>query len=135
MKRLCNKLNKIISEKKEGFVDELNKLIEKNVFAKNGELMWDRAIAIDCNCNGIEMRRLVIETDLTMFVPSDDPVEHPGIKVTYKKNKIRTIEDLRKLLSEVQEMAKEEKAKAENDNEEYYFAGFLDCIDSIFKRL
>ena len=26
-KRICNKLNKLISEKKEGFIDEVNKII------------------------------------------------------------------------------------------------------------
>lgn len=136
MKRLCNKLNKILSEKKEGFVDELNKLIEENVFAKGGDMMWDREIAIDYGCDGIKMRELVLKTDWTEFCPSDDPKEHPGIVVKYKKNKIRTLEDARKLLADMQKTAQEKMSKLSNDKENlWYFTGQYDCIKEILSKL
>lgn len=136
MKRLCNKLNKILSEKKEGFVDELNRLIEENVFAKGGEMMWDREIAIHYGCDGIKMRELVLTTDLTEFCPSDDPEEHPGIVVKYKENKIHTLEDVRKLLIDMQKTAKEKMSTLSNDKENlWYFSGQYDCIKEILSKL
>ena len=136
MKRLCNKLNKILSEKKEGFKDELNKLIENNVFAKDYDMMWDREIAIDYGCDGVKMRELVLTTDLTEFVPSDDPIEHPGIVVRYKKTKPHTLEDVRKLLTDMQETAQKNISKLSNDKENlWYFTGQYDCIKEILSKL
>lgn len=83
MKRLCKKLNKIIAEKKEGFIDELNKLIA-DLYEQGGEMYWDRDIFIDCNGDDERMRDLVRKTDSVQFEPSDDPVEHPGVVIRYK---------------------------------------------------
>lgn len=87
MKRLCNKLNKIISEKKDGFIDELNKLMYEQVFQKGWQLYWDREIFIDCNGNEKTMKDLVRKSDLVKFEPSDDPTEHPGVVIRYKEQK------------------------------------------------
>ena len=84
MKRLCKKLNKIIAEKKEGFIDELNKLIA-DLYEQGGEMYWDRDIFINCNGDDERMRDLVRKTNLVQFEPSDDPDEHPGVVIRYKE--------------------------------------------------
>jgi len=82
-KRICNKLNKLISEKKEGFIDEVNKIIYE-LYQKGGEMYWDRDVWIDNNFDDKRCRDLVRKTDKVMFVPSDDEQEHPGIVIKYK---------------------------------------------------
>ena len=49
-KRICNKLNKLISEKKEGFIDEVNKIIYE-LYQKGGEMYWNREVWINNNCD------------------------------------------------------------------------------------
>ena len=84
MKQFCDRLNGILAEKKEGFVDTLN-LVMEEVTKNGGSLYWDRQVFLDCNCNEKRMRKMVRETDLVHFEPSDDPEEHPGVVVRYKK--------------------------------------------------
>ena len=82
-KRICNKLNKLISEKKEGFIDEVNKIIYE-LYQKGGEMFWNREVWIDNNCDDKKCRDLVRYTDKVMFVPSDDEEGHPGVVIKYK---------------------------------------------------
>lgn len=84
MRQLCRKLNKILSEKKEGFVDELNKLIA-DLYESGAQMYWDRDIFIDYNGDYEKMRELVKTTDKVKFEPSDDPTEHPGVVIRYKR--------------------------------------------------
>ena len=50
MQELCDKLNKLIFEKKEGFIDEVNKIIYE-LYQKGGEMYWNREVWIDNNCD------------------------------------------------------------------------------------
>ena len=86
-KSICNKLNKLISEKKDGFIDNINAIINE-LYQKGGALYWDRQIYIDCNSDDERMRSLVTRTDKVEFEPSDDPTEHPGVVVRYKKDRV-----------------------------------------------
>ena len=81
----CNKLNKILEnrpEKQDEFIAKINEIIDKEVFGCNGGLYWKRELFIDCGSD--ELCRKMIHTNKVMFVPSDDPVEHPGITLSYK---------------------------------------------------
>ena len=85
-KSTCDKLNKLLEnrpESKREFIDAVNEIIYKEVFQCNGSLYWNRELFIDCGTND-ELCRKMIHTDKVMFVPSDDPIEHPGITMTYK---------------------------------------------------
>ena len=82
----CKKLNKILEnrpESKNEFVSKINEIIYKEVFEYNGGLYWNRELFIDCGADD-ELCRKMIHTNKVMFVPSDDPIEHPGIMLTYK---------------------------------------------------
>lgn len=81
----CSKLNKILEnrpEKQDEFITKINEIIDKEVFECNGDLYWNRELFI--NCGSDELCRKMIHTNKVMFVPSDDPVEHRGITLTYK---------------------------------------------------
>lgn len=81
----CSKLNKILEnrpEKQDEFITKINEIIDKEVFECNGDLYWNRELFI--NCGSDELCRKMIHTNKVMFVPSDDPVEHCGITLTYK---------------------------------------------------
>ena len=85
-KHTCNKLNKILDnrpESKSEFSYKINEIIYNEVFQRGGDLYWDRELFIDCGCND-ELCRKMIHTDKVMFVPSDDPIEHPGITMCLK---------------------------------------------------
>ncbi len=82
-KQICNKLNKLISEKKESFIDEVNKIIYE-LYQRGGEMYWDREVWIDNNFDDKKCKDLVRYTDKVMFFPSDDPGEHPGVVIRYK---------------------------------------------------
>ena len=85
-KELCDFLNNILSVHKENFVNELNDLLYEYKIFEGDQLYWDHELWIDCNFDDIDARNLVVEhPELVMFVPSDDPKEHPGVVVTYKK--------------------------------------------------
>ncbi len=85
-KRTCNKLNKILDnrpENKSEFIDTINEIIDKEVFECNGGLYWNQELFIDCRADDVLCQKM-IHTNKVMFVPSDDPAEHPGITLTYK---------------------------------------------------
>lgn len=85
-KRTCNKLNKILENRPENqkeFIDKINEIIYNEVFLCGGDLYWNRELFIDCGTDD-ELCRKMIHTNKVMFVPAVDPVEHPGITLTYK---------------------------------------------------
>jgi hypothetical protein len=85
-KKTCNKLNKFLENRPESqieFIDTINEIIYKEVFERNGDLYWNRELFIDCGADD-ELCRKMIHTNKVMFVPSDDPIEHTGITLTYK---------------------------------------------------
>lgn len=85
-KRTCNKLNKILDNRTESrseFIDTINEIIFKEVFECDGDLYWNRELFIDCGTDD-ELCQKMIHTNKVMFVPTDDPDEHPGITLTYK---------------------------------------------------
>lgn len=84
MESLCKKLNTLIQNKKDGFINEVNTLIEE-LYDNGCAMYWDRKIFIDCNFNEKKMRDLVKSSDLVQFEPSDDPEEHPGVVIRYKR--------------------------------------------------
>lgn len=85
-KRTCSKLNKILENRPESqseFINTINEIIYKEVFNCKGGLYWNRELFIDCGTDA-ELCRKMIYTNKVMFVPTDDPIEHPGITLTYK---------------------------------------------------
>ena len=97
----CKKLNKILFERKDGFRDELNAVINK-VYEKGGCLYWDREIYIDCNGDDEKMRALVTGGADVCFEPSDDPEEHPGVTVNYIRHNHNCMDekDIQRLIEE-----------------------------------
>lgn len=84
-KSVCKKLNKILSEKKEDYVDEINKIMDEDVFAKGGELYFDRDVYLSYDCDSEKVRSVVREKpEHVQFEPSDDIDEHPGVTVRFK---------------------------------------------------
>ena len=83
MDATCQKLNKLITEKKEGFVDEVKTVIS-DLKTKGKKLYWHNAVFFGCNCNLQKMKNLIRDTNLVQFEPSDDQEKHPGIVVKYK---------------------------------------------------
>ena len=81
-KSTCTELNKIL-EIREEFIGKINEIIYKEVFQKGGSLYWSRELFIDCETSD-ELCRKMINTNKVMFVPTDDPIEHLGITLTYK---------------------------------------------------
>lgn len=82
----CSKLNKILenrSENQEEFINTINEIIYNEVFQCGGCLYWNRELFIDCHTDD-ELCRKMIYTNKVMFIPTDDPIEHPGITLTYK---------------------------------------------------
>lgn len=85
-KRTCNKLNKILENRPESrseFIDTINEIIYNEVFNCKGGLYWNRELFIDCGTDA-ELCRKMIHTNKVIFVPTNDPIEHPGITLTYK---------------------------------------------------
>lgn len=85
-KRTCNKLNKILDNRPESqseFIDTINEIIYNEVFQSGGSIYWSRELFIDCGGDDVLCRKM-IHTNKVMFIPSDDPTEHPGITMTYK---------------------------------------------------
>lgn len=84
-KSVCKKLNKILSERKEGYIDELNKIIDEEVWAEGGELYFDRDVYLSYDCDSEKVRSVVREKpEQVQFEPSEDLDEHPGITLRYK---------------------------------------------------
>ena len=85
IKKACKVLNEAILKKEPGFLDIVN-LTMNQIYQEGGGLYWDRDIFIDCNGGEDErMRDLVRKSDKVFFEPSDDPGEHPGVVVRYKR--------------------------------------------------
>lgn len=83
--RTCDKINKLLSEGKENLVDELNEIMYKEVFQKEGGLYFDRELFISLECDDDKVRSFVVENPKkVIFENSDDPVEHPGVVVRFK---------------------------------------------------
>ena len=84
-KSVCKKLNKILSERKEGYIDELNKIIDEEVWAEGGELYFDRDVYLSYDCDSEKVRSVVREKpEHVQFEPSEDLDEHPGVTVRFK---------------------------------------------------
>ena len=86
MEDICKNLNKLIDEKKDGFIDEVNAIIAK-VYEDGGAMYWDREIFIDFNGDDEKMKDLVRKSNKVHFFQSDDPTEHKGVVVGYKNPK------------------------------------------------
>lgn len=81
----CNKLNNILSDLSEDYILKINLIIDKEVFYEGGGLYWDRELFIDCYGDDNLCKKLVrTHPEQVMFVPTGDPIEHPGIKLAYK---------------------------------------------------
>jgi hypothetical protein len=74
---------RIALKNREEFISTINNIIFNEVFSKGGSLYWGRELFIGCDGSD-ELCQKMIHTDKVMFVPSDDPIEHPGITMTYK---------------------------------------------------
>lgn len=84
MNAICKKLNNLITEKKEGFVDEVKSIIAD--LANDGKkLYWNNKVFFDCKCNLRKLKELVRDTDLVQFEPSDDQENYPGVVIKYKE--------------------------------------------------
>ena len=65
--------------------DQINDIIYREVFQKDGELSIHRQLYIENGFDTDKAKKLIkTETDKVMFIPSDDPTEHPGITFIYK---------------------------------------------------
>lgn len=87
IEKLCETLNRHIPIKHEGDRDIINDLIN-NMMRKveHSNLYWDRAVFIFYSGHYEEMREMVLHSGQAEFVPSDDPEEHPGIVVRFRKD-------------------------------------------------
>ena len=91
-KKLCKKLNKLLPVKSPDDVNKINAWIYKEYLEyhkKHDEypkwdLYFDRELFINCGCDNDKVRSFSLHSGETMFYPSDDPDEHPGIVVRYK---------------------------------------------------
>ena len=83
-KKICKVLNKAIAEKKEGF-EEVVKTTINQMFQDGGDLYYDRELFIDYNGDYNKMKELVFSSNFVEFTPTEDPQEHPGITLRYKK--------------------------------------------------
>ena len=83
-KSVCKKLNKILSERKEGFIDKINKIMKEEVFDKGGDLYFDRDVYLKYDCDDEKVRSCVRKSKHVQFEPTDDPEEHPGVTVRFK---------------------------------------------------
>lgn len=85
MKRLCEELNKHLPCKSQKDVDALTKLLQENIDAYPERcIYWSREIYIDAGLNEDQCMNILIYSDNVLFVPSEDPIEHPGIVVRYR---------------------------------------------------
>ena len=55
------------------------------------DIHWDRELYIDCNGDYDKLRDMVANSDKVMFEPTDDPKEHPGVRITYKPNYLQRV--------------------------------------------
>ena len=85
MKELCDKLNAHLPCKSQADVDELTRLLRENIDSDPDlHIYWSRGIYIDAGLDKDKCTLIMIHSDNIVFVPSEDPVEHPGVVVRYK---------------------------------------------------
>ena len=85
MKELCDKLNAHLPCKSQADVDELTRLLRENIDSDPDlHIYWSREIYIDAGFDKDKCTLIMINSDNVVFVPSEDPVEHPGVVVRYK---------------------------------------------------
>lgn len=83
--KVCDRLNEILGDKPDNFIEQVNDIIYKEVFQKGGDLYVNRQLYIENEFDIDKVKKLIkTETDKVMFIPSDDPTEHPGITFIYK---------------------------------------------------
>ena len=84
-KKVCDRLNEILGDKPDNFIDQVNDIIYEEVFQKGGDLYVNRQLYIENGFDIEKAKKLIkTETGKVMFIPSDDPAEHPGITFIYK---------------------------------------------------
>ena len=85
MQDLCDNLNKHLPCKNQEDVDALTKLLQDGIDNDpDKHIYWSREIYIDAGMNENRCLNILIHSPNVMFVPSEDPVEHPGVVVRYK---------------------------------------------------
>ncbi len=85
--KVCDRLNEILSDKPDNFVDQVNDIIYREVLQKGGDLYIHRQLYIENGFDTEKAKKLIrTETSKVMFMPSSpfDMVEHPGITFIYK---------------------------------------------------
>lgn len=83
---VCDELNGVLDDRQGDYVSTINDIIRKKVFNRGGSLYWDRELFIDCYGDDNLCRTLIrTQPDEVMFIPTFDPVEHPGITFKYKE--------------------------------------------------
>ena len=82
---LCNKLNRHLPCQSQTDVDELTRLLQENIEAiPKRNIYWSREIYIDAGFKDDKCLDILIHSNRVSFVPSEDPVKHPGVVVRYK---------------------------------------------------
>ena len=83
--QVCDRLNSILDSRPDDFIDQVNDIIYEEVFQKEGDLYVNRQLYIENGFDTDKAKKLIrTETGKVMFIPSDDPAEHPGITFIYK---------------------------------------------------
>ena len=85
MQELCNELNKHLPCMNQEDVDALTRLLQEHIDSfPERHIYWSREIYIDAGFDKDKCTLIMIHSDNVVFVPSEDPVEHPGVVVRYK---------------------------------------------------
>ena len=134
LKSICKKLNKLITDKEDGFIDKVNELIYE-MHKNGGGLYWDRNVLISCNGDEDKMKELVRNSDLVEFVVTDDPEEHPGVKVKYKEDIISDIHDMKSLLTSMKEEIEQKKIENIDNMNMMYYSGQADLINTLLRKM
>lgn len=135
LKSICKKLNKLITDKEDGFIDKVNELIYE-MYKNGGNLYWDRDVFISCNGDEDKMKELVRNSDLVKFVVNDDYEEHPGLKVKYKEDHVSDIHEMKSLLTSMKEEIEQKKIEnSDNINMMMYYSGQADLINTLLRKM
>ena len=82
---LCAKLNAHLPCKTQKDIDGLTMMLKENIDeVPERHIYWSREIFIDAGFKDEQCMNILIHSDNVIFVPSEDPTEHPGIVVRYK---------------------------------------------------
>lgn len=85
MQELCNELNKHLPCKSQEDVDALTRLLQEHIDSlPERHIYWSREIYIDAGFDKDKCMLIMIHSDNVVFMPSEEPVEHPGVVVRYK---------------------------------------------------